>query len=263
MFSVIKNLRFWAIVGLAVVSVGFIYIDATGRAEVRASLMMATAPVGRLLYWADEVRKGEAERARLEEKLARENIALGRADGLKRENDLLRAYRYAAGPIESELVFARVVGREVDTWRRALVVDRGTADGVARGMPVIGADGLVGYVRSAAESVSLVEIITNDQIRCAVEHSATGHAGLYFADESGTGHVSYFDRDLRVEVGDLIVTSGLSGKFPPGLIVGYVSDVRRPADSMYLEADVEPAQDLDATRSVFVMLWTPPEIEVE
>ncbi|UCE27429.1 MAG: rod shape-determining protein MreC [Candidatus Coatesbacteria bacterium] len=263
MLSEIKNLRFWAVVGLAAASVGFIYIDVTGRAEVRASLMIATAPVGRVLYWADEVRRGEAERAELEERLTRENIAIGRADGLKRENDLLRSYRHVAGPVESELVFARVVGREVDTWRRVLVVDRGTADGVARGMPVIGTDGLVGYVRSAAESVSLVEIITSDQIRCAVEHSASGHAGLYFADETGTGHLSYFDRDLGVEVGDLIVTSGLSGKFPAGLIVGYVSDVRRPADLMYLEADVEPAQDLDATRSVFLMLWTPPEADVE
>ena len=263
MLAAIKNLRFWAVVGLAVVSVGFIYIDVTGRAEVRASLMIATAPVGRLLYWADEMRKGEAERAGLEEKLARENIALGRADGLKRENDLLRSYHHVAGPAESELVYARVIGREVDTWRRALVVDRGTADGVARGMPVIGADGLVGYVRSAAESVSLVEIITSDQIRCTVEHSATGYAGLYFADEKGAGHLSYFDRDLSVGIGDLIVTSGLSGKFPPGLVVGYVSDIRRPADSMYLEADVEPAQDLDATRSVFVMLWAPPETDVE
>jgi rod shape-determining protein MreC len=262
-FRLIKNIRFWVSLGLTVVSIGLIYVDVTGRAEVRASLMIATAPVGRLLYWADEIRKGEAERARLEERVAKESLDLGRADALKRENDLLRAYNHVAGPVESELVYARVIGREVDTWRRALVVDRGTADGVVRGMPVIGADGLVGYVRSAAGSVSLVEVITSDQVRCAVEHSPSGRAGLYYADEQGRGHLSYFDRDLPFKVGDLVVTSGLSGKFPPGLIVGYVSDVRRPADSMYLEADVAPAQDLDATRSVFVMLWTPPDIEVE
>jgi rod shape-determining protein MreC len=263
MVALIKNLRFWVAVGLGVVSVGLIYVDVSGRAEVRASLMISTAPVGHLLYWVDEIRRGEAERAMLEEKLARENVILGRADGLKRENDLLRAYHYVAGPVESELVYARVIGREIDTWRRALVVDRGTADGVVRGMPVIGADGLVGYVRSVAGSVSLVEIITSDQIRCAVEHAPTGRAGLFYSDERGCGHLSYFGRDVPVKVGDLIVTSGFSGKFPQGLVVGYVSDVRRPADSLYLDADVAPAQDMDATRSVFVMLWTPPEIDIE
>jgi rod shape-determining protein MreC len=263
MVALIKNLRFWVAVGLALVSLGLIYVDVSGRAEVRASLMISAAPVGRLLYWVDEIRKGEAERAALEEKLARENVILGRADELRRENDLLRAYHYITGPVDSELVYARVIRREVATWHRAFVLDRGTADGVTRGMPVIGTDGLVGYVRSAAGSVSLVEIITSDQIRCAVEHSPTGRAGLFYSDERGRGHLSYFDRDAPVKVGDLIVTSGLSGKFPAGLVVGYVSDIRRPADSLYLEADVLPAQDLDATRSVFVMLWTPPEVDIE
>lgn len=263
MFTIIKSPGFWIAAGLAATSVGLIYIDVTGRAEVRASLMITKAPVSRFLYWVDEIRKGEAERAGLEERLAGETIVLGRAETLKRENDLLRAYHHIAGPVDSELVFARVIGRNVDTWRRALVVDRGTADGVVRGMPVVGANGLAGYVKSAAASVSLVEIMTSDQIRFAVEHSPTGHAGIYYVDERGGGHISYFDRDLPVKVGDLIVTSGLSGKFPPGLIVGYVSDVRRPADSLYMDLDVTPAQDLDATRSVFVMLWTPPEKEFE
>ena len=106
MLALIKNLRFWAVVALAVVSAGFIYIDVTGRAEVRASLMIATAPVGRLLYWADEVRKGEAERARLEEKLARENIALGRADGTQGQSDQLKTTS-----TQHDALLFRIIGR--------------------------------------------------------------------------------------------------------------------------------------------------------
>lgn len=253
------NAKIVTTLALSAVAAGLVALDLTGRVEARALFARAKAPAYRLSSYVTELERGEEERAEMAERLARRSILLGRAERYKRENDALRALSGFDVETPYELTYAPVLERQAESWLDTAAVGAGRRDGVAPGMPVVGAEGLVGRVARVTATAAEVELITSERVRVAATHAPTGTTGVYYADAEGRGRLAYLPRTTELKVGDLVVTAGTSRLFPPGLIIGYVRAVERPFDSMFAEVEVAPAENLAALECAFVVDWLPPK----
>ena len=175
------------------------------------------------------------------------------------ENGRLRSlldYKKAAA--QFDLVTAAVVARDPGTWTSIIVINRGTADGLAKDMPVITAQGLVGYVVQAYGSTAKVQLLLDP--RSAVGALVQRPESRVAAIVEGNGakplspRMVNLARDADVIKGDKIVTSGFGGLYPKGLFVGEVVDVVNEEGGLLKYAVLKPAVDFDRLEEVFVIV---------
>jgi rod shape-determining protein MreC len=252
------NARLVTTIVLAGLASALVALDLTGHLQARALLVRAKTPAYNLVSLATELREGERRRAELAERLARRSAALGRAESYRRENEALRLALGYRVEMPYEWAYAPLLERRPRTWLATAVVGAGRREGVAEGMPVVGTRGLAGRVVRAAATTAEIELLTSERLRLAVRHAPSGTLAVYYAGAEGPGRLAYAPRTAAFKVGDLIVTSGTSRLYPPGLVVGYVRAVDRPFDSMFLEVEVTPAEDMAALENLFVVKWRPP-----
>ena len=120
-------------------------------------------------------------------------------------------------------------------------------------MPVISEDGLVGRIRQVLDDdLALVQLLTEEDSRISVEVVRTGVTGLLRFDGRGF-HMDHVPQGDPIRGGDELITSGLGGTVPRGLVVGRVTQVRSSASELFQEVEVEPAVRFSAPRRVFVV----------
>ena len=171
------------------------------------------------------------------------------------ENENLRKELQFKSSVPSyQLLSAEVIGRDPSELFQYLIIDRGADDGVRVGLPVITADGLVGRISEVNPGSSRVMLITDSSssVSALVQRSrATGMAQGY----PGRGLImQYIPQSDSVEVGDIVLTSGLGSGFPKRLVVGQVAEVIKQDVAMFQEARIIPAVSLASLESVMVML---------
>ncbi|MBI3924280.1 MAG: rod shape-determining protein MreC [Armatimonadetes bacterium] len=169
------------------------------------------------------------------------------------ENERLNALlgREASQPTLKPRV-ARVVARDPRGWLSFLTLDVGLDQGVRRGMAVASADGIVGEIVYASASTSRVRLFTDSEAVVAASLPARKTAGVVLGSGRRAVEMRYLDPDAGIKVGDKIVTSGLDGVYPEGLIVGKVSRVHRLPDSNFEAVTLEPAARFDSLKEVLV-----------
>lgn len=170
-------------------------------------------------------------------------------------------------------VFAEVIGESLDSFHHTLVLNRGWLAGIRRNFPVVLREGVVGRVQSATALQSVVELITDRRHRFPALIQRT-RARMEVAGQEDSlrlvapdrGMIYGVGRELRLNRvrmladlrrGDRVVTSGLSGIFPKGLLVGTISNVYRERHELFQSADIEPAVDFNKIEWVFVILRDP------
>ncbi len=237
------------------------------RSALDRAVLLVTAPIERAVGAAVtgilEVWDGylalRGARARAE-RLVRENrrLELERQQlGVERaENERLRRLLgIAAAGSERRYVGARVVGIRIGpAGLQILTIDRGSGDGLARAMPVVTADGLVGRIHSTTGGTADVLLVVDRNSSVAVRVERT----RVRADVRGLGRpeLARLDYALRVEdviEGDRLVTSGTDAVFPPGIPVGRVTHLRRGSHGLFVEAEVIPAVDPTRVEEVLVV----------
>lgn len=122
-------------------------------------------------------------------------------------------------------VTAHVTGRSVGAWSQSVTIDVGTADGVASGMAVMAASGVVGQVSRAGEHASTVRLLSDPNSGAAVMIQSSRANGIVRGSLEGLLYLEDIDEKNKPQVGDVIVTSGLGGSYPSGLLVGTVVSV--------------------------------------
>ena len=196
------------------------------------------------------VNRLEADRARTEE-VWLENRRLRQLLDLKED---------AAFP---DGVVARVVADlSSGPLRRAALVDRGSRDGVSRGWIAVSRGALVGQVRDVQRRSAEVLLVVDADSGVAVRHQLDRFAGVLRGGGRGPSilaRLEYVPRDQAVAVGDAVVTSGLDGVFPPGLLVGHVRDIVGDSPLTW-RITVEPAADMSHLEEV---LLVPPALRGE
>lgn len=120
---------------------------------------------------------------------------------------------------------ASVIGRNDKGYLKMIVIDKGSEDGIRKQDPVISYNGLVGMVREVYSTTAEVEVVLSPASNVSVMNSRTRTVGIVRGDGHGKMMVDFYDRLDDVKKGDTMVTSGLGGVYPKGLVAGQVESV--------------------------------------
>jgi len=205
--------------------------------------------------------ENEALRARLEE-LTVQAAAL---QEVVAENEVLRkelgfARTQVVWGLHGAEVRGRVSAYEPGNLVRTLIIDIGSDEGLLPDMPVITGRGLVGRISAVEAGYSEVMLITDSRSAVAAVVQRSRAAGLVKGQIDGTLVMENISRDSDVQVGDIVLTSGLGGVFPQGIVIGQVSEVIRTDTAMFAEAVITPSADLANLEVVLVV--TEPQAEI-
>ena len=148
---------------------------------------------------------------------------------------------------------ARVISGSADSWSTTLSIDKGTADGVAPGMPVTASSGVIGQVVESGPTSSVVRLLTDESSSVSAMVQATRVQGMLVGSPSGQLSLTLVRTNQTVSVGDVVVTSGLGGSFPKGLPIGKVTSVENNPGSLYLDVTVEPFARAEGYEEVLVV----------
>ncbi len=182
---------------------------------------------------------------------------VGLAEARAENERLRRLIHYEEGNPGPKVV-ARVLGINPDPNRLTLRIDRGEGDGVRRGQAVVTADGVVGQVLRATASAADVLVAFDPNCRLGGRIQRTrARVGVSGAGEDQALKLEYLLRSEDLEEGDLVLTSGTDGVYPPGLVVGRVTGVQRQTSGMFLNAGILPAVNFTRVEEVVVLAPQP------
>lgn len=191
------------------------------------------------------------------ERLRQENLVLSgqlqQMADMTAENQRYRALLHSAEDIDETLLVAQVLAVTPDPDRHLLILDKGQRDGVAVGQPLLGAEGLMGQVVLAGASRSRALLITDAAHALPVQVSRNGVRGI----AEGTGDlqrmvVRHIAATTDIVVGDLLVSSGLGGRFPPGYPVAEVVSIELLPGAAFATINARPLAALDRGRHVLI-----------
>jgi rod shape-determining protein MreC len=183
------------------------------------------------------------------------------------ENQSLREYKQESIRLRKMLNFenanresydllpAHLIARSPNNWYRCITIDRGSRQGIQKGMPVINPQGLVGRVGSVSENSAQVSLITDREMAVGGTIQKTRETngiveGLGNSNQLRMINIPYYS---KINQGDRIISSGLSAIYPPGINIGTVTDVTREPNGLLLVAMIKPAVDFDKLEEVFVI----------
>jgi rod shape-determining protein MreC len=167
---------------------------------------------------------------------------------------LRELFNQAAETPEYRRVVADVIGQDTNPALESILIDKGIEDGVRTGMPVEAARGLVGQVYRATNNAAQVALLTETASAIPVRLGTTRATGmLRGAGRGALPTIDWIDLQHIVEVGELVMTSGLGGKFPADLVIGRVVEVERNEAELFQRAVVQPAVDFRTLETLFVI----------
>jgi rod shape-determining protein MreC len=152
------------------------------------------------------------------------------------------------------MIGAEVVGQDPSSWFKSVTIDKGGRDGVKKGMAVISAAGVIGQILKTAPHYATVLLITdyNSAIDSIVQR--TRAKAIVEGKGENRCQLKYLLRTEEVAVGDVVVTSGLAGNFPKGLMVGEIKKVDKKGHGVFQYAELVPSVDLTKLEEVFVVM---------
>lgn len=175
---------------------------------------------------------------------------------LQAENVRLRNLLDSSLKVGDRVLIAELSAVDLDPYRQQVVINKGSASGAFAGQPVLDAEAVMGQVTQVTPFSSTVLLITDPNHSIPVQVLRNGLRTIAI----GSGKVNelqlpYLATDSDILVGDLLVTSGLGGKFPPGYPVATVTHINRAPDNAFAEITAQPAAHLDRSREV-LLVWT-------
>ena len=224
-------------------------------------LHRTSAAVGNM---ADVVR----ERDELDHEAAALRAQVRSLDLITRENSDLRDLLKFKQRLSFRTVACEVIARDDGCgWWQTIRLDKGREEGIAENMPVITSDGIVGRTTEVSAQTCDVLLISDRSFKSSVRFEQEGSFGILHGGgvslkgSHSTGvlcvptpfQVDYVRKDLDIKAGELVVTSGLGGIFPPGLLVGRVAGMTPDETGLYQHAEVVPSADLARLRQVLVI----------
>jgi rod shape-determining protein MreC len=190
----------------------------------------------------------------------------GEIGALKDENNRLQEALLAVKRLEklaplqerrATAVTANVFARDPSSWFKTVLVDKGEVDGVSRDMAVTVAEGLVGRVIEVFPNTAKVLLITDPNSGVDVIVQRTRAQGIMEGRVEEFCILKYVRKSDDVQVGDRIITSGLGGIFPKGLLAGTVAKVERRRPGIFQTVEVAPTADLSRLEEVLILSEEP------
>lgn len=148
---------------------------------------------------------------------------------------------------------ARVIGRSSEAWSQTVIINKGSDDGISTGQTVMGTSGVVGQIVSTSSHTATVRLLTDPQSGAAAMVQSSRAEGILRGSLVGLLYLEDLDADAEVNVGDVIVTSGLGGSYARGLIIGTVVKVDAQQGDTSRRAVVSPNDAISTLEDVLVV----------
>lgn len=251
-----------------VISIALILLDGRSNAMIQVRNVLESAVSG-LYYFSNTPRtvldgvsnnfidsqKLQLENRVLKQQLLEKNTDLQLLDQLKVENNRLRLLLSSPLRQDEYKKVVEVLTAEMDAYRQQVVINQGKQDGAFVGQPVIDERGVVGQVISVGDSTSRVLLLTDVTHGIPVQVLRNDVRAV----ANGTGHnteliLDNMPRGVDIEKGDVLVTSGLGGRFPEGYPVGIIESVQNDGSSHFARATARPLASLERLRYL-LLLW--------
>lgn len=234
--------------------------------SVRAAVSTLTYPLQYIaslpLSAGDAISENFSSRTRLQDEnrnLKKENLLLQvhqqKMNALEAENMRLRNLLESSFKIGDRVLIAELMAVDLDPYRQQVLINKGSNSGVFKGQPVLDANGVMGQVVHVNRSTSSVLIITDTSHALPVQINRNGLRTIAM----GTGRINELtlpnlpnNADIRED--DLLVTSGLGGRFPPGYPVAKVTSIIREPGLPFASVQASPSAHLERTREV-LLVW--------
>lgn len=236
-------------------------------AQVRQGLSVAVYPIRMLVNLPFDVWQSAsavladrqeliAENERLRREQLQASFRLQRMAALEMENERLRNLLDSTALLDHRVLVAEILAVDLDPYRQRFNLNRGRADGVFVGQAILDSNGLVGQIVHAGPMTSEAVLITDADHAVPVTINRNGLRTIAVGTGDSTRlRLPYVTNSADVEVGDLLVSSGLGGVFPADYPVGRVTEVRIRPGQAFAEVVAEPESQLDRDSEV-LLVWT-------
>ncbi|MBR1758574.1 MAG: rod shape-determining protein MreC [Lachnospiraceae bacterium] len=204
----------------------------------------------------DLIAENEQLKSELEEKTAQNTVLLQEKYELE---DLRALFELDQTYGDYPKVAARVISRNTSNWYDMFVIDKGSEDGLSVGMNVLAGNGLCGIINECGAHYSRVRAIIDDGSYVTGNFQGTKETCLVRGDLTETEEgllsleVSLIDKDADIKTGAAIVTSQLSDQFLPGILIGYLTDVKVDASTLTMSGHLSPVVDFSDLTTVLVI----------
>jgi rod shape-determining protein MreC len=194
------------------------------------------------------------------EKLKRVNMKLQaqqqKLATIENENLRLRDLLESSLKVKDRVLIAELLAVDLDPYKQQVLINKGANSGVFEGQPVLDANAVMGQVTNVTPYSATVLMITDARHSLPVQILRTGQRAIAV----GTGDINrlqvpHLPTNADIIVGDLLVTSGLGGRFPPGYPVATITDIKRVEGQAFIDIEATPDARLDHTREV-LLVWT-------
>jgi rod shape-determining protein MreC len=190
-------------------------------------------------------------------KLILQSARANQVEQLLNENAQLRKLLGLRERLNTPTITAEVLYDAADPYTRKVIIDKGLAQGVEAGSPVIDESGVLGQVTRVHPLISEVTLVTDSEQAIPVLNTRTGNRGIAYGDAgrygSGGLELRYMAANADVQPGDLLTTSGVDGVYPPGIPVAKVAKVERRPDSAFARIVCYPQAQVGGARHVMVL----------
>lgn len=261
----VRLLAVLVVVSLLLTTLWFRESDAGPLHRVRIAFSAATSPVGSAGTWVftplrtvsrfvSNLNVDRGQLATLRDQNTELRARVMQLEEAALEAERLRELVGIKDALEMESIGARIIERSTDNWSRTIVIDKGTNDGISVGMAVVSGDGLVGQTVEVGPYSSKVRLIQDDRSGVAALLQTTRADGIVAGSVDGDLMLEFISKEESVTVGDVVITSGMGGVFPKGIVIGEVSKVDDRASGVYRTVHVEPSSHIETLEEVLVIV---------
>ncbi len=222
---------------------------------------LGTRAVG-FVYGVFDYQRLQEENQRIRDELARQENFRQQLLELQKDNYRLREMLDFKQRTEYELIPAEVIARDPSHWFETITINKGYVDGVEQNMAVLTSEGLVGNIYFVSRNASKVLLLTDSRraVSSLVQRSREpGTVGIVegYPEMKGFLRMINLPPEANIQPGDNIISSGLGGIFPKGLIIGQVLEIEKDHFGLLQRAIIKPAVNFNRLEEVFIVLELP------
>jgi len=160
---------------------------------------------------------------------------------------------FARAHPDNQYLAATVIGRDPSPFLHYMIINKGSDDGIRRGMPVVTQQGLVGRIARVTADGAAVHLITDPSSTINIRLEPSRAEAILAGSLTGDITIDLIPQAAEVQPGDLVLTSGLGGNYPPNILVGRVTGVRSQDFALFQNASVQPVVDFSRLEIVLVI----------
>lgn len=194
------------------------------------------------------------ENAALKNKLIKKSADLQSLNLLKVENDHLRRILNVSKTLNQQSILGEILHASSDQYNKKVVLNRGQSQNVEIGAAVVDANGVIGQVTRLYSQTSVVTLITDKTMEVPVMVARNGLRAILFGKgQDNKLEITFLPTNVDIQVGDELVTSGIDGVYPPGMMVAKVDAISASTGAAFSNISCKPIGGVDFHRQILIV----------